>query len=235
MGDERVEAGAVASPPRAAAPSTKRRSNPWPFALIALFAVAVAAMLLDRAIAPPPPPAIAPLPEARPMILPLPGGDSGAPPLAPALRHGTGDAQSAAPALSRAAREEAAAAPHPMPEQLRAARKIAETRRIEVARQQRELPPPPPTPALSPRLAASGHVIQLGAYDSAREAEAAAKIFRYRYRGLLETLPKAVSPSKAAGSEKYYYRVQFIAPAQANAEIICQRLRVVRQKCIVIY
>ena len=235
MGDERSEGGAVTSPPRAASPAKRRQSNPWPFALIALFAVAVAGLLLDRAIAPPPPAEIATLPEARPMVLPVPESGSTAPPLAPALRHGTGDAQSAAPALSRAAREQAAAAPHPMPEQLRAAHQIAETRRIEVARQQREMPPPPPTPALSPRLAASGHVIQLGAYDSAREAEAAAKLFRYRYRGLLETLPKAVSPSKAAGSEKYYYRVQFIAPAQANAEIICQRLRVVKQRCIVIY
>lgn len=235
MGDERVEAGAMIGPPRAAAPGKRRRTNPWPFALISLFAVAVAGLLLDRAIAPPPPPEIATLPEARPAIIPAPEPSPAAPPLAPALRHGTGDAMGAAPALSRAAREEAAAAPHPMPEQLRAARKIAETRRIEVAREQRELPPPPPTPALAPRLAPSGRVIQLGAYDSAREAEAAAQLFRYRYRGLLETLPKAVSPSKAAGSEKYYYRVQFIAPAQANAEIICQRLRVVKQRCIVIY
>ena len=235
MGDERVEAEVETSPPRAAASAKQRRMSPWPFALIAVFAVAVAGLLLDRAIAPPPPPEIATLPEARPMVLPVPQPAPASPPLAPALRHGTGDATGAAPALSRAAREEAAAAPHPMPEQLRAARQIAETRRIEVAREQRELPPPPPTPALAPRLAPSGHVIQLGAYDSAREAEAAAKLFRFRYRGLLATLPKAVSPSKAAGSEKYYFRLQFIAPAQANAEIICQRLRVVRQKCIVIY
>ncbi|MCA1653199.1 MAG: hypothetical protein ABR588_03250 [Sphingomicrobium sp.] len=210
-------------------PSSAPSPRPWPLAIIGLGAVAVAAFLLDRAISPPPPAMIAPPP---PLVRPVPVV------VAPPIASAGATASATAPALSRAAREKsAAAAPHPMPEQLRAAQQLADARRAEIRREEaaQAVAPPPPTPAFSPSLAPSGQVVQLGTYATAREAEAAAQRFRFRYRGLLDTLPKAVLPYRPAGGHKSYYRVQFVAPNQAYAEVTCQRLRAAHKTCIVIY
>ena len=87
----------------------------------------------------------------------------------------------------------------------------------------------------TPRLAPPGRVVQLGAYGTMEQAEAAAVVFRFRYRGLLQSLPQAVIPFRPPGSAKLFYRVQFIVPSQAYAEVTCQRLRAAAKSCIVVY
>jgi len=119
---------------------------------------------------------------------------------------------------------------HLRSEQVRAIKRIAAAGRVTVHHGAS-----PTQPAYSPRIAASGRVVQLGAYRTVREAEAAAQLFRYKYRGLLESLPKAVLPFRPKGTRRMFYRVQFIVPSQAYAEVTCQRLRAAAKTCIVVY
>lgn len=121
--------------------------------------------------------------------------------------------------------------PHPMPEQLRAARRIAEVRAEERRREASAA-------ALAARpapLAPPGRVIQLGTYASKDDATKAADTFRYRYRGLLQSLPQGIVAYRPAGATQPFYRVQFVMPSQAYAEVTCQRLRAANKKCTVIY
>ena len=123
---------------------------------------------------------------------------------------------------------------HLSTDQIRAVRKIVKAAQVNVHRGY--VPRVAVAkPAYSPKLAPSGRVVQLGAYHSAREAEAAAQRFRYKYRGLLTALPKAVLPFRPKGTQKMFYRVQFITPSQAYSEVTCQRLRAAAKTCIVVY
>ena len=140
-----------------------------------------------------------------------------------------------APALARADQQAGVTAPRPpmlhlRPEQIRAVRQIA----LAPPARPRQGPPPPVT-AYAPSVGAPGHVVQLGAYDSASEAETAAALFRYKYRGLLAILPKAVLPYRPNGAKRMLYRVQFIAPSQLYAEVTCQRIRATAKSCVVVY
>ena len=118
---------------------------------------------------------------------------------------------------------------HLRPGQVRAVRRIASSAHVRVHRHA------VPRVTYSPRVGLPGRVVQLGAYNSVRDAEAAAVKFRYKYRGLLEALPKAVLPFRLKGSRKMFYRVQFVTPSQAYAEVTCQRLRAAKKTCIVVY
>ena len=170
---------------------------------------------------------ITPLPQARPVeTLPQPDPAEPLPEEAPVT----------APALARADREAATvdAAPHPMPEQIRAAQDIAERVRANRKIVAPPPPPPPPPPAYTPSVGPPGTVIQLGSYATTAEAEAAAQLFRYRYRGLLAAIPKAVLPYRPRGTKKLFYRVQFIAPSQVYADVACERIRDAGKSCLVI-
>lgn len=187
------------------------------------------------------------LPPSRPptpppdFLKPSDGGEAATTnAVAPALsRLGQKGASAAevAPPLARV--EQVKEAPHPIPSQVREMQRVVhlerdrvERERVRVAanaRLKRALP------RYAPTLAPPGRVVQLGAYASVDEAESAAQLFRYRYRGLLAQIPKAVTPYRPAGSPKMFYRVQFIAPSQAYAEVTCQRLRAAGKSCMVIY
>lgn len=229
LGDSAPTAPARQAPPRRAT----MLPSPLTIGVIALIAIAAATILLTYIVSGPvPAPELPPDPMAV-TDTPLPP-PSGAPP-APA--------KVTAPALSRFAREEAAAAvdqaapPAPRPAQLIAARRIADNRREELRREEvaslaaerAKLRP------IAPRLAPPGRVVFLGTFATKQQGEAAAKRYRFRYRGLLATLPKAVTPFKPTGTAPIVYRVQFVVPNQAYAEITCQRLRAAGKSCTVIY
>ena len=205
------------------------RSFPWWIVgLLALALAVVAALLFVRETGgskqpPPVPPTVPALRPAAPV--PQPAAASSDSPIAPER----------APALARAEQEEAAA-PHPMPEQLLAAGQIARAQQVRLHREEAQrMASAVSRPAYSPRVAQAGQAVQLGAYGTAEDAEAKAQLFRYRYRGLLAALPKAVLPFRPKGSPRFFYRVQFIAPNQAHAEVVCQRLRAAGKSCIVVY
>jgi hypothetical protein len=210
----------------------------WFIALLILALVSAGAFVLGRGsdnLSPTPPPLAVSLPPAQPAPHPF------ATPIASQTVEPVGKTP---PALARAAEAprpvtkavrvaSAGASPSPglhlSDEQIRAVRKIAREARVQVHRGEA------PRAAYSPTIAPSGRVVQLGAYHSVREAEAAAQLFRYKYRGLLETLPKAVLPFRPKGARKTIYRVQFVTPSQAYSEVTCQRLRAAAKTCIVVY
>lgn len=200
----------------------------WPVALMVAALIAAGAFILGRGshVASPPPVLPTVLAPARP-LKPVPAPTLKSAQTPPAL----------ARVASKEAREAAPAAPgrhetptlHLRPEQVRAVRRIASSTHVRIHRDA------VPRVAYSPRVGLPGRVVQLGAYNSVRDAEAAAVKFRYKYRGLLEALPKAVLPFRLKGSRKMFYRVQFVTPSQAYAEVTCQRLRAAKKTCIVVY
>ena len=221
--------------------------------------VAVAAFLIGRrsegpplADAPPPlapqshaPHSLAPPPLVRPPLAtapltPAPAAPANAVPVAappvaiqtaPALARAQAEIPRSREPHSTAAQREPAL--HLRPEQVRAVRQIVRTARVQVDRS--AAPRALGRPAYGPRAGPSGRVVQLGAYRSVAEAEASAQAFRYKYRGLLEPLPKAVLPFRLRNSNRMFYRVQFVTPSQVYSEVTCQRLRAAGKSCIVIY
>lgn len=225
----------IDTPPASAAravPPPARSGLRWFAGLLVIALVAVAGFLLGRrsdeppVAAAPPPLATAPLANARPEI---------APAVAPPMERQT------APALARAEAETSRRTPaEPAPpllklrrDQVRAVRQIAHEAEVEARRNAaRQVAT---RQAFSLRIAPPGRVVQLGAYRTVAEAESAAQAFRYKYRGLLAPLPKAVLPFRPKASLRMFYRVQFITPSQAYSEVTCQRLRAARKSCIVVY
>ena len=211
----------------------------WFVSLLILALVSAGAFVLGRGSEQAPTPVAVSLPPAQPV----------APPAAPVLATAPASASvgKTPPALARAAevpppvsklvRVVPPAAPntglHLRTDQIRAVRKIVREAQVNVHRG--EPARVAMRPAYSPKIAPSGRVVQLGAYHSVREAEAAARLFRYKYRGLLAPLPKAVLPFRPKGTRKMFYRVQFVTPSQAYAEVTCQRLRAAAKTCIVVY
>ena len=221
------------------------RGMRWFLSLLILALVAAGAFVLGKGSDPVPPispPIAVPMPRAAPVELLPPA----APPASvapsttpPALARvaGNNDAGTAPPAVTRVvhvveARPEGGL--HLTNAQVAALRRIAREAEVNVHRNQ-PAKAAPPRVAFAPRVGPSGRVVQLGAYNSARDAEAAAQLFRYKYRGLLATLPKAVLPFRPKGTRKMFYRVQFVTPSQAYAEVTCQRLRAAAKTCIVLY
>ena len=238
-------------PPSTAAPGAEGGSgfSALSLAIIALGAIAAAAFLLNYLVSSPAtlPGKLRREPISLPNFVPPPRGERSASAVAPALSRAATD-EPTAPALTRAARErdaQMAEVPHPQPAQLIAAQQIAKARREELRREdaaraavERERQAAIERARLQPivpSLAPSGRVIQLGVFASQGAGEVAARTYRFRYRGLLSTLPKAVTPYRPVGAQRTVYRVQYVVPNQAYAEIVCQRLRAAGKSCTVIY
>lgn len=208
----------------------------WFVSLLILALVSAGAFVLGRGSEQTPPPPIAvPLPRAQPAITPEATTD--APTTVaktpPALARATEEPRTVTKVVRVMTPAPANAGLHLTNEQIRAVRKIAREAQVNVHRG--EATKVALRPAYSPKLAPSGRVVQLGAYHSVREAEAAAELFRYKYRGLLASLPKAVLPFRPNGARRKFYRVQFVTPSQAYSEVTCQRLRAAAKTCIVVY
>ncbi|MEO6247823.1 MAG: SPOR domain-containing protein [Sphingomicrobium sp.] len=220
----------VASPPVAAGPAPRadRPGLRWLAVLVIGVLIAAGAFLLGRKSEVIPvatveaPLASTPLAPARPAApLPLTSpAPATSPPALARAEAATSRGRAAEPVL------------HLRAEQVRAVRSIARQAKIAV---HRNSVPHAVRQAYSPRIAAPGRVVQLGAYRSVAEAEDAAQRFRYKYRGLLAPLPKAVLPFRPKNARRMFYRVQFVTPSQAYAEVTCQRLRAAAKTCIVVY
>jgi hypothetical protein len=221
------------------------RGMRWFLSLLILALVAAGAFVLGKGSDPVTPattPVVVPMPRAAPAALPPPLAPpavaaSGATPPALARVAGNEPAGTVPPAVTRVVHvvdARPAEGLHLTDAQVVALRKIAREAEVNVHRNQ-QAKATPPRVAFAPRVGPSGRVVQLGAYNSARDAEAAAQLFRYKYRGLLATLPKAVLPFRPKGTRRMFYRVQFVTPSQAYSEVTCQRLRAAAKTCIVLY
>ena len=90
----------------------------------------------------------------------------------------------------------------------------------------------PAAPAEAAPSAASGTVVQLGAFSSGAKAEAAWKALTARF-GSLAAMTKIIIPvTSAAGGSLYRLRAGAASPA--DAKTMCQALRVAGENCVVI-
>ena len=78
-----------------------------------------------------------------------------------------------------------------------------------------------------------GRAIQLGAYSTEKQAEAAYRMLIWRHP-YLKTKPKVIAPTQPLGGWRYY-RLRLGTETQAQSAVICQRLQARGQSCIVIY
>ena len=95
-----------------------------------------------------------------------------------------------------------------------------------------EKPPKPVAVKADTPPAASGSVVQLGAFSSGAKAEAAWKALTTRFPALAAMTKIVVPVTNATGGS--LYRLRAGAPTPAEARSMCQALRVAGENCVVI-
>lgn len=171
---------------------------------------------------PPPPPRLAP-PQVEPAPLPqvTPVAEPPPVPIAPArpVRDAPPKAERAEP---RPLKTRAEAAPPRARAEPRA--KARPARKSGSALQ--------PWPA--DRVAgASGRMVRIGTFGSARQAKLGWTRLVRVYPGM-RRLRAIVVPARSMRNNRVYYRLQFGTTSHAHSEVLCQRMRIVGQSCVVI-
>jgi hypothetical protein len=162
------------------------------------------------------PPASTPQPVTVPKIEPL-----AAAPI-PVL-----ESQESAPRRAPVERlPETEAAPQPAPTQSAPAPVIAE-------------PPKPVKPVVSGPWpvrvveGASGRLVRVGAFRTAHQAKKGWWAI-VRMNPALKHLPALVVPVQSLRNGRVYYRLQMGTTSQAHSTVLCQRMRMIAQSCVVI-
>ena len=205
-------------------PRQPRRS--WYPLLLAVSAAGAIAFggwsLVQRDVAPAPTPA-AVEPAETVALPPATAPEIAAEPQAPsaaerdALRPKAGPAPAERTATARPKRRAAAAAP----------RRVKPSAAVRPAA-------PMSSPAYDPRAWQSGvrgRIIQLGAFATRAQADREWRRVYYRHP-LLRPLPPRVVRTNIRG--RTYYRLQLGTFSQAHSELLCQRLRMTGEGCIVL-
>jgi cell division septation protein DedD len=99
---------------------------------------------------------------------------------------------------------------------------------VQVAIAQPKAPAATPTPAPAQPAGGSGQTIQLGAFNSQAQAQAAWKALSGRFK-YLAPLSQSVQTAEVGG--KTYYRLRASGP---DARGICSRLKVAGETCLVV-
>lgn len=80
---------------------------------------------------------------------------------------------------------------------------------------------------------AAGRVARIGTFATRRQAKIAwARVMRV-YPGMTR-LRAVVAPLPSLRNGRTYYRLQFGTTSQAHSEVLCQRMRMVGQSCVVV-
>jgi len=80
---------------------------------------------------------------------------------------------------------------------------------------------------------ASGRMVRIGAFASARQAKKGWWKVVGTYPGM-KKIPALVVPVASLRNGKTYYRLQMGTTSQAHSEVLCQRMRIIGQSCVVI-
>lgn len=80
---------------------------------------------------------------------------------------------------------------------------------------------------------ASGRAIRIGTYSSRLQAKRAWRKLVRLYPGM-GRLKAVVAPAPSVRNGKTYYRLQFGTTSHAHSAVLCQRMRIVGQSCVVI-
>jgi hypothetical protein len=80
---------------------------------------------------------------------------------------------------------------------------------------------------------ASGRLIRIGAFSTAHRAKKGWWAI-VKMNPTLKRLPALVVPVQSLRNGRIYYRLQMGTTSQAHSEVLCQRMRMIAQSCVVI-
>ena len=80
---------------------------------------------------------------------------------------------------------------------------------------------------------ASGRLVRIGTFATAHEAKKGWWAL-IRMNPALQRLPALVVPVRSLRNGQTYYRLQMGTTSPAHSEILCQRMRMIAQSCVVI-
>lgn len=159
------------------------------------------------------------LPEVQPVAEP-------APVKIPGVEH----AHAAKPEASRRASAKPKARPAPRKARARSVQaKAAPVRKRAVARRPAQLQAWP----ASQSAGAQGRLVRVGTFYSRRQAKQGWSRIMRVYPGM-RRLRAVVVPSQSQRDGRTYYRLQFGTTSQAHSAVLCQRMRIVAQSCVVV-
>jgi hypothetical protein len=107
---------------------------------------------------------------------------------------------------------------------------VTETERKQAAPAQVDPLEPWPVRALD---GASGRLVRVGTFATAHKAKKGWWAI-VRMNPALKRLPALVVPVRSLRNGKVYYRLQMGSTSQAHSEVLCQRMRMIAQSCVVI-
>ena len=169
-------------------------------------------------VLPPPAPEVEPVAEPAPVVIPKPE-----PPRAAKAEPSRRAAPKAGTSRRTVAKSKTAAAPRKSRARSASAKRKAATRRP--ARLQA-------WPS-SQSAGAYGRMVRVGTFASRRQAKQGwARIVRV-YPGM-RGLNAVVAPSQSLRNGQTFYRLQFGTTSQAHSTVLCQRMRIVGQSCVVV-
>lgn len=116
-------------------------------------------------------------------------------------------------------------------------RAVSQLARVKAAQSRRPVAARRPAPLQAWPAAVSqgayGRVARIGTFSSRRQAKRAWwKIVRI-YPGM-KRLKAVVAPVPSLRTGQVFYRLQFGTTSQAHSEVLCQRMRVIAQSCVVV-
>jgi len=80
---------------------------------------------------------------------------------------------------------------------------------------------------------ASGRMVRIGTFASARQAKKGWWKVTGTYPGM-SRIPTLVVPVQSLRNGQTYYRLQMGTTSQAHSEVLCQRMRIIGQSCVVV-
>ena len=117
-------------------------------------------------------------------------------------------------------------------------RTAARPHRAEKAKAVEEAPKPAPPSALEPwpvRIVdgAAGRLVRVGAFSSVHQAKRGWWAIM-KVNPTLKRLPALVVPVQSLRNGQVYYRLQMGTTSQAHSAVLCQRMRMIAEPCVVI-
>jgi hypothetical protein len=81
--------------------------------------------------------------------------------------------------------------------------------------------------------AAAGRMVRIGTFASPAQAKKGWRGVVTIYPGM-KPIPAVVVPSRSLRNGRTYYRLQMGTTSQAHSEVLCQRMRIIGQSCVVV-
>lgn len=81
--------------------------------------------------------------------------------------------------------------------------------------------------------AAAGRMVRIGTFASSAQAKKGWRAVVGIYPGMRQ-IPAVVVPNRSLRDGRVYYRLQMGTTSQAHSEVLCQRMRIIGQSCVVV-